>query len=62
MSCDWKTKDLDSFIDAEHKVFLMVNDVAPVRRIHGRSKDGIQCRCWCTADNFAVKTLQHALG
>lgn len=40
----------------------MIGDVAPVRAIPGRSKDGTQCRHCSTAENFITETLPHVLG
>jgi hypothetical protein len=54
---------LEGISDAEFKDYLkMVGDVAPVRGIKGRSKDGIRCRHCSTNENFIIETLPHVLG
>lgn len=40
----------------------IIGDVAPVKAIHGRSKDAIQRRQCCKAENFVDETLPHVLG
>lgn len=40
----------------------IIGDVAPVRAIHGRSKDAIQSRQCSKAENSFVETLPHVLG
>ena len=42
--------------------YKMVCDVAPVRSIPGRSKNGVQCRRCSTSENFIIETLPHVLG
>lgn len=55
-----KINNLEGLTGAECKDYLkIVNDLAPVRAIYGRSKDGIQ---WCsTAGNFVVEILPHVM-
>ena len=49
--------------ESEYKSFLKIfNNVAPVRSLHGRSKDGVQCRRCSGTENFVVETLPHVLG
>lgn len=40
----------------------IIGDVAPVRVLPGRSKDGTQCRHCSDAENFSPETLPHVLG
>jgi hypothetical protein len=58
-----KINNIEGITDSEFKDYLkMVADVAPVRGVHGRSKDGIRCRHCSTTENFVVETLPHVLG
>jgi hypothetical protein len=49
--------------ETEFKYYLkMINDVASVRSLHGRSKDGHQCRHCSDTENYVSETLAHVLG
>lgn len=58
-----KMNNLDGLTDSEFKDYLkMIGDVAPVRGIKGRSKDGNRCRHCSTNENFSFESLPHVLG
>lgn len=40
----------------------MIGDVAPVRALPGRSKDGTRCRHCSDTENYVPETLPHVLG
>ena len=49
--------------ETEFKYYLkMINDVASVRSLNGRSKNGHQCRHCSDTEIYVYETLAHVLG